>query len=100
MECDYLCGWIKKKKKKKSHIHKNITQNGEPQKYSWRTEEEEKKKKHLEFYVLVGSRGLEGVLERGWRSEGGGGGGGERTRAGEMAGKRSGQVRQVRMQKS
>ena len=31
-ECDYLNGWIKKK----NHIRKNLTQNGEPQRSSWR----------------------------------------------------------------
>ena len=32
-ECDYLYGWIKKKQT--SHIHKNLFQNSEPQRYSW-----------------------------------------------------------------
>ena len=27
--------WFKKKKKKKGHVCKNLTQNGEPQKYGW-----------------------------------------------------------------
>ena len=39
MECDYLSGWIKN-----GHICKNLTQNGEPQRYSWGTQ---KKKKNL-----------------------------------------------------
>ena len=30
MECDYLSGWIKN-----GHIGKNLTENGEPQRYSW-----------------------------------------------------------------
>ena len=38
-ECDYLNGWIKN-----SHIRKNLTQNDEPQKYSWGTQ---KKKKNM-----------------------------------------------------
>ena len=29
-ECDYLCGWIKI-----GHMRKNLTQNSEPQRYSW-----------------------------------------------------------------
>ena len=33
-ECDYLSGWIKN-----GHIRKNLTQNGEPQRYSWGTEQ-------------------------------------------------------------
>ena len=37
-ECDYLNGWIKN-----SHICKNLTQNGEAQRYDW----EHRKKKNL-----------------------------------------------------
>ena len=33
-ECDYLNGWIKN-----DHIRKNLTQNGEPKRYSWGTSE-------------------------------------------------------------
>ena len=62
--CDYLCGWIRN-----GHIHKNLTKNGEPQRYSWEhrrrrrrmvnprdiagnaeeEEEEEKGLEHLDF---------------------------------------------------
>ena len=38
-ECDYLDGWIKKKK---NHIRKHLIQNGEPQRYSWGTQEKKK----------------------------------------------------------
>ena len=31
-ECDHLNDWSKKN----SHVHKNLTQNGEPQRHSWR----------------------------------------------------------------
>ena len=41
-ECDYLNGWIKKKKR--SHTQK-LTQNGESQRYSWGTQKKKKKKK-------------------------------------------------------
>ena len=64
-DCDYLNGWIKLKKTNKQQqqqqqqqqkkpkpvtyqhtaIRKNLTENGEPQRYSWRTQEEKKKKK-------------------------------------------------------
>ena len=41
-ECDYLNDWIEN-----GHIRKNLTQNGEPKRYSWGTQKkkEEKKKK-------------------------------------------------------
>ena len=39
-DCDYLSGWIKKKTN--GHIGKNLTQNGEPQKYSWGTQKKKK----------------------------------------------------------
>ena len=42
-ECDYLNGWIKKKKI--GHIRKNLTQTGEPQRCSWGTQKKKKKKK-------------------------------------------------------
>ena len=37
-ECDYLNGWIKN-----GHIHKNLTESGEAQKYSWGTNKKKKK---------------------------------------------------------
>ena len=40
MECDYLNGLIKN-----GHIHKDLTQNGEPQRYSWGTQKEWRRKK-------------------------------------------------------
>ena len=39
-EWDYLKGWIKN-----DHIRKNLTQNGEPERYSWGTQKKKKKKK-------------------------------------------------------
>ena len=42
MECDYLNGWIKKKH---GHIRKNLTQNGESERHSWRTQ----KKKNVQW---------------------------------------------------
>ena len=39
MECDYLNGWIKN-----GHIRKDRIQNGEPQRYGWRTQKKKKKK--------------------------------------------------------
>ena len=36
-ECDYLNGWIKN-----GHIRKNLTQNGEPQRYSWGVQKKKK----------------------------------------------------------
>ena len=62
-ECDYLNGWIKK-----GHVRKNLTRNGEPQRYSWGTQK--------------CWRGL-GV---GWGGEGWGEGGGEQLMSSEMAG--------------
>ena len=41
VEYDYLSGWIKKQ----SHMQ-NLTQNGEPQRSSWRTQKKKKKKKN------------------------------------------------------
>ena len=40
MECDYFYGSIQN-----SHIRKNLTKNGEPQRYSWGTQKKKKKKK-------------------------------------------------------
>ena len=40
MECDYLYGWIKN-----SHIRKNLTKSGEPQRYSWAMQKKKRKKK-------------------------------------------------------
>ena len=40
-ECDYLNGWIKKN----GHIRKNLSQNGEPQRYSWGRQKKKKKRK-------------------------------------------------------
>ena len=42
-ECDYLNGWIKKK----DHIRKNLTQSGEPQRFSWGMQ----KKNHLHLVI-------------------------------------------------
>ena len=39
MECDYLNGWIKN-----GHIRKNLTNNGEPQRYRWGTQKKKKKR--------------------------------------------------------
>ena len=53
-ECDYLNGWIKKKKKQNNNnnnnktvlILKNLSQKGEPQRYSWGTQ----KKSRIELF--------------------------------------------------
>ena len=48
-ECDYLYGWIKKRNVttsmdglKNGHILKNLTDNGEPQRYSWGTQKKQR----------------------------------------------------------
>ena len=51
MECDYLNGWIKS-----GHICKNLTQNGEPQRYSWGTQKKKKLGMLIDItllYVLI-----------------------------------------------
>ena len=42
-ECDHLNGWIKN-----GHICKNLTQNGELQRYSWGMQKKKKKEKKEE----------------------------------------------------
>ena len=51
-EYDYLCSWIKN-----GHIRKNLTQNGEPQRYSWETQK--KKKSWLQYSKVHQSWGQE-----------------------------------------
>ena len=53
-ECDYANGCIRKK----GHIHKNLTQNGEPQRYSWGTQKKKKKKKRDTIFNYISAAAL------------------------------------------
>ena len=68
MECDYLCGWIKKN----GHIHKNLTKKGKPQRYSWerRRRRRSQSKSHYKCTcALVSCKGLT-PKQRVWLSQG------------------------------